>query len=215
MSKQMILLHAVPSPFCRKVDIVISHHELSDKVNVQLAKTHDVSDRLEKENPLGKIPTLILAEGGTLYDSEVIVEYLDDMGSNAKLMPRGKGRFLQLTQAKLAAGITDAALLVVYEARLRPVDKFCQEIVDMQMAKVTKGLKWFANNLPDLQKLNIVNISLAVLLEYLDLRINEDARNGTDLGEHNGQWRASHPALVTWLEGFYGLNPEFAKTRPY
>ncbi|NRB14081.1 MAG: glutathione S-transferase N-terminal domain-containing protein [Rhizobiales bacterium] len=211
----MILLHAVPSPFCRKIDIVVEHHGLSDKVYVQIAKTHDVNDRLEKENPLGKIPTLIMPNGDSLYDSEVIFNYLDDLGDEAKLMPQGNDKYLQLTHAKLATGITDAALLVVYEGRLRPADKYCQEIVDMQMAKVTKGLNWFVDNPPQLQKLNIVNISLAILLEYLDIRINEDAKHGTELGENKGQWRSSHPELEAWLAGFYGLYPKFADTRPY
>jgi glutathione S-transferase len=215
MSKQLILLHAVPSPFCRKVDIVLEHHGLNDIIEIQVAKTHDVNDRLEKENPLGKIPTLITPKGDAIYDSEVIAEYLDELGTNTKLMPHGADKYLQLTQAKLAAGITDAALLVVYEKRLRPADKFCQEIVDMQMARITKGLNWFANHLPDLKKLGIVNINLAVLLEYLDIRINEDAKNGTEFNDNKGLWRTNQPALASWLKDFYKLCPNFAHSRPY
>ncbi len=215
MLKRMTLLHNTPSPFCRKVDVVIEHHGLCGLVDIQNAKTHDVNDPLELENPLGKIPTLLLAKGGAIYDSEVIIEYLDEIGSSEKILPSGADKYLKLTEAKLVAGITDAAVLVVYESRLRPAEKFCQEIVDMQMAKLNKGLCWFVENLPSLQKLNIVNISLAVLLEYLDIRINADVKNGTKLGQNIGQWRDDHTVLVAWLEEFNQLCPYFIKTCPY
>lgn len=215
MSKQMILRHAGPSPFCRKVDIVAEHHGLSGQVVAQDVDVGDENDSLRVQNPLGKIPVLILESGQNIYDSDVIVEYFESMGSGYKLSPTGEGRIEKLTQYSLANGITEAALAMVYEKRMRPEEFYYQAMVDYQMGKVERGLARVAGDLPSLNKLDIANITTAVMLEYLDLRINEDLRNGTELVENKGQWRREHAALGDWLAEFNVLCPYFRDTRPY
>ena len=215
MSKQMILRHSGPSPFCRKVDIVAKHHGLDGQITAQDVDMNDESETLRLQNPLGKIPALILDTGQNIYDSQVIVEYLEEIGNGAALMPTGAGRIEKLTQYALANGMTEACLLVVYEKRMRPEDKYHQGFVDYQLGKIGRGLDRLLSDLPGLDELGIANITTAVMLEYMDLRINDDLKNGTDLGRHKGIWRDSHAGLEAWLAGFEKLCPYFGETRAF
>ena len=101
MSKQMILRHSGPSPFCRKVDIVAKHHGLDGLITAQDVDMNDEGETLRLQNPLGKIPALILDNGQNIYDSQVIVEFFDDIGAGAAVMPTGEGRIEKLTQYAL------------------------------------------------------------------------------------------------------------------
>lgn len=215
MSKQMILRHSGPSPFCRKVDIAAKHHDLSDQIVDEGVNMLDDNETLRLQNPLGKIPALNLPDGRTIYDSDVIVEYFETIGSGAALIPNDESRIDCLVRYALASGITEAALAVVYEKRMRPEDKVFQGSIDYQMGKISRGLDRVAADLPNVEALDVANITTACMLEYMDLRINEDMRNGTELNENKGQWRTSHPALVQWLAEFEQLCPYFSETRPY
>ncbi|MBL1242229.1 MAG: glutathione S-transferase family protein [OCS116 cluster bacterium] len=215
MSKQMILRHSGPSPFCRKVDIVAKHHGLDGLITAQDVDMNDEGETLRLQNPLGKIPALILDNGQNIYDSQVIVEFFDDIGAGAAVMPTGEGRIEKLTQYALANGMTEASLLVVYEGRMRPDDKYYQGFVDYQLSKIGRGLERLASDLPSLERLDIANITTAVMLEYMDLRINDDFKNGTELGGNKGIWRDSHVGLADWLSEFEKLCPYFGETRPY
>lgn len=215
MSKQMIMRHSKISPFCRKVDVVAKHHGVLDGILATDVSVLDENDSLRDQNPLGKIPALILADGTNIYDSDVIVEYFEQIGSGELLIPLGETRIKTLTQYGLASGMMDAAVAVMYEGRLRPAEKVHQGFKDYQLGKVVRGLSRVVEDLPKLDKLDIANITTAVMLEYFDFRINEDMKNGTELGENKGQWRTSHPALIDWLAKFNVLCPYFAESRPY
>src|SRR6476661_3949457 len=120
----MLILRSSPaSPFGRKVKIAAAILGLADKVKVVEADTLDPNDTLRRQNPLGKIPTLVLENGETLYDSRVIVEYLDHLAGGHRLIPDGPARFEALRVQALADGIMDAALLQVYEGRWRSEEK--------------------------------------------------------------------------------------------
>lgn len=215
MSKQMILRHSGPSPFCRKVDVVAKHHGLDGYIAAQDVDMMDKNESLRTQNPLGKIPALILENGRNIYDSDVIVEYFEEIGDGAKLIGNGADRIDILTRYSLASGITEAALAVVYEKRMRPADMYYQPSVDYQMGKISRGLDRLREDLPQLEKLDIANITTACMLEYLDLRVNEDLRDGTGLGKNMGQWRTSHAGLEAWLVKFNLLCGYFGETRPY
>lgn len=215
MSNQMILRHSGPSPFCRKVDIVAKHHGLDGRLTAQDVDMNDENESLREQNPLGKIPALILDDGRIVYDSHVICEYLEEIGAGAALMPTGVGRIEKLTQYALANGMTEACLLVVYEGRMRPDDKYHQGFVDYQLGKIGRGLDRVLSDLPSLERLDIVNITTAVMLEYMDLRVNEDLRDGTEVGANRGTWRSGHAGLADWLAEFEALCPYFGETRPY
>src|SRR5512132_984621 len=99
-----VLRSTVTSPFGRKVRMAIDALRLGDRVKVQPADPLDENDTLRQQNPLGKMPCLVLADGSTIFDSGIIIEYLQDVaGTDRLLRLRGPERYLMLTQARLAA----------------------------------------------------------------------------------------------------------------
>jgi glutathione S-transferase len=198
----MLVLRSSPaSPFGRKVRIAAAILGLAGRIDIVLADTNNAEDSLRGQNPLGKIPTLVLEDGEALYDSAVIVEYLDWLAGGGKVIPALPGpRFSVLTRQALADGIMEAALLQVYETRFREPDRYVPKWLDYQAAKVARGLKALEAAPPDAGARDIGAIALACALGYLDLRFA-------------GQWRASHPRLVAWLAAFADAMPEFEKTR--
>jgi len=198
----MLTLRTSPaSPFGRKVKIAASLLGLSDRIEIVEADTTDPSDPLRQQNPLGKIPTLILENGDTLYDSRVIVEYLDHLAGGGRVLPSRWERFVALRQQALADGIMDAALLQVYEGRWRTEDRREPQWVEHQAGKVQRSLDYAeAHFATPASGLHVGHIAQACALGYLDLRMG-------------GDWRESCPGLVAWLADFEGRVPFFAKTR--
>lgn len=197
----MLILRSSPtSPFGRKIKIVIAELRLEERVEVVAADTADPADSLRRQNPLGKVPTLVLEDGATLFDSRVIAEYLDHLAGGGRLFPAGEARFAQLRLQALADGICDAALLQVYELRLRAAEMRSQSWTDNQAGKVARTLAALESSPPVFDRPRIGEIALACALGYLDLRFE-------------GAWRAGHPALVAWLDGFAAKVPAFDATR--
>ena len=101
-----VLRSSPPSPFGRKVKIAAAVLGLGDRISVAPADTNDPGDLLRRQNPLGKIPTLVLEDGSALYDSPVIIEYLDCLAGGGKIIPRRPGRAsAALTLQALADGL--------------------------------------------------------------------------------------------------------------
>jgi glutathione S-transferase len=198
----MLVLRSSPaSPFGRKVKIAASILGLKERIQVLPADTNDAQDPLRRQNPLGKIPTLILEDGSALYDSRVIVEYLDFLGGGGRVIPAAPGpRFAALTRQALADGIMDAALLQIYETRFRDPSQYVAKWLDHQAGKVERSLGDLEAALPGEGALDIGAIALACALGYLDLRFA-------------GRWRAAHPRLVAWLDAFAGAVSAFEETR--
>ena len=197
----MLVLRSSPaSPFGRKVKMAALELGLMDRIEIIAADTNDPSEVLRQQNPLGKIPTLVLEDGTTLFDSRVILDYLDHL-SGGKLVPAGEARFVQLRLQALADGICDAALLKVYEGRFRPEEARNANWVAHQDGKVARGLAALEAAPPAFaDRPRIGEIALACALGYLDLRFE-------------GQWRAGHPKLVAWLDDFAARVPAFEATR--
>jgi glutathione S-transferase len=198
----MLVLRSSPaSPFGRKVKISAHLLGLTDRIQVTVADTMDSSDTLRLQNPLGKIPTLILENGEALYDSRVIVEYLDDLAGGGKIVPIGWARFEALRLQALADGIMDAALLQVYEARWRPADRREPRWIEHQSGKLERSLEHAEthHSVPPSDD-HIGHVALACALGYLDLRME-------------GAWRMRYPKLVAWLAEFERRVPAFEKTR--
>ena len=198
----MLTLRSSPaSPFGRKVKISAALLGLDDRIEISEADTLDPNDALRRQNPLGKIPVLMLPDGTSLYDSRVIVEYLDHLAGGAILIPAGEERFAALRQQALADGIMDAALLQVYEGRWRAEDRRDRQWIEHQDGKVKRALDYAEVNLSrPTESLHIGQVAMACALGYLDLRMD-------------GRWRASHPNLVAWLDDFAARVPAFEKTR--
>lgn len=197
----MKLHFAAPSPYVRKVRIAAAIRGLTDKITLAQTNTADASDPMHRANPLGKIPTLVLDDGTALYDSRVICEYIDAIGvSGQPLFPAGDKRWLALRLLALGDGIADAALLVVYEKRMRPEAMWYQPWIDTQLARIDTALDAFEGTpLTEGAAPNIGDIALASALGYLDFRIE-------------GKWRKGRPNLVTWLDNFAAAVPAFAAT---
>jgi glutathione S-transferase len=200
-SEKFVLRSTATSPFGRKVRMAIDLLGLGDRVMLVPADTLDESDTLRQQNPLGKMPCLLLGDGTSIYDSGVIVEYLQEMTGDERLIPaRGLPRYKALTLARLADGITDASILVIYDDRFRPGQPPAEFWLAHQRGKITRGLAAFEAKPPAADKTDIVSIGLACALGYLDWRKPVD-------------WRPSYPGLVEWLSRFAAHEPAFERTR--
>ena len=200
----MLTLRSSPSsPFARKVRIAMDMLGLTDQITIEPADTLDPKDSVRKQNPLGKIPTLILENGTTLFDSAVILEYLDDRAGGGRILPKlGADRFEALRMQALADGIMDAGILRVYEGRFRPAEKHEAKWIDHQTDKITRTLAALESSPPVFKKtLNVGDITLACALGYLDFRFQ-------------GLWRKDYPNLVNWLNEFAAKVPSFKTTTP-
>jgi glutathione S-transferase len=197
-----VLRHSPTSPFVRKVTIAARLLGLSDRITVRAADPGDPTDSLRSENPLGKIPALVLDDGTTVYDSPVILEWLDLEAGGGRILPsEPKARIAARTLEALADGLLDAAVLCLYETRLRAEGERSATWLDRQHGKIERALAHLEANPPALEPITVGSIALACALGFLDLRFD-------------GLWRKDHPALVGWLDGFAARVPAFAETRP-
>jgi len=198
----MILRSSPASPFVRKVRIAVGVLGLDDKVEVRETDLNDSADSIRKQNPLGKIPALVLDDGEVLYDSRVILEYLDQLAGGGRIIPREpKPRFAALRLQALCDGVLDAGVLLVYESRYRPPEMKVQAWVDRQQDKVKRALDALEASPPPLdQTPHVGQIALACALGYGDLRFG-------------GAWRKDHPKLVAWHDAFAARIPAFAATK--
>jgi glutathione S-transferase len=173
---------------------------LSDRVAMQPADTRDENDTLRQQNPLGKMPCLLRADGSAIYDSGVIVEFLQDVAGTDRLLPAGgPARFEMLTSARLADGITEAAILMIYEGRFRDPSRQSQPWLDHQRGKITRALAAFEAAAPNPARTDIVSIGLSCALGYLDWR-------------KPVEWRPAYPRLAAWLAAFSANEPAFDRT---
>jgi len=196
-----VLRSTLTSPFGRKVRMAAQVLGLSERITLVPANTLDESDTLRAQNPLGKIPCLLTTDGNAIYDSRVILEFLQEIAGVESLLPaRGPYRYRALTRATLADGITEAALLMVYEGRFRAADRLSERWLAHQQGKIVRALAAFAIDPPDPARTDIVSIGLACALGYLEWRRPLD-------------WRAKQPALTTWLADFAAHEPAFERTR--
>ena len=193
---------AGPSPFARKVIIAASVLGLSSDLKLDPSNTMDESDSIRGQNPLGKIPALILEDGRVLYDSRVIVEYLDAVAGGGKLIPADMdARFEALRVQALGDGMADAAILIVYDSRYRLDEDPSEGWLAHQRGKVERTLQALEASPPSIDPPNIGAIAVACALGYLDFR-------------KQVEWRSLNPGLVSWLQDFAAAVPAWDQTRP-
>lgn len=199
----LTLRTSTSSPFVRKTRIAANMLGLMDQIRLEPTDTLDPNDSVRRQNPLGKIPTLILDDGTALFDSRVILEYLDARVGGGRILPKDSAaRFKALQLQALADGIMDAGVLRIYESRFRPVEKHEPKWLEHQAEKISRTLDALEQAPPPLEPmLHVGHIALACALGYLDFRFD-------------GGWRKSHPKLVKWLNDFAAKVPAFAETKP-
>lgn len=200
----MTLYYAGPSPFARKVLVAAHELGLQERLNPVVASVSPVGQNaaVAAANPLAKIPTLVLENGQALFDSRVIVDYLDSL-SDRRLTPAdGAARWTVLTEQAQADGMADAALLARYEAALRPEALRWAEWEAGQMEKIHRGLAVFETSTRSTgDDLTIADIALGCALGYLDFRFAEL------------DWRRSHPRLANFY-GELAKRPSWVATDP-
>jgi glutathione S-transferase len=201
----MLRLYSSPtSPYARKVRVLL--HETGQAEAVELVPAAgtavDPGTMPLARNPLGKIPTLERPEGLALYDSRVICRYLDDRGG-AGLYPPPPRLWDTLTLEATADGILDAAILMVYEWRVRPDTLRFEAWVEGQWAKVARTLDAIESRwMPHLAgPLDIAQIAVGCALGYLDFRHGDRG------------WRQGRPALGAWYAAF-AARPSMEATVP-
>lgn len=200
----MKLRSSPSSPFGRKVKMATYILGFADEVTAVPTDTLDPNDSICEVNPLGKIPAL--EDGGvTYFDSRVIMEYLDAKAGGGKIIPaRGNARYEAMTRAALMDGILDAAVLIVYESRMRPEDKYVESVVLRQRGKIIRGLEAVAATAPTYQNgamPDVGEIGLACVLDYLDFRKQVN-------------WRDHAAGLEGWFADFAAQVPGFAESAP-
>jgi glutathione S-transferase len=198
----MKLYYAPPSPFSRKVRIA-ALVALGESPQLVPADTLDPADPIRDKNPLGKIPMLETDEGECIYDSAVIAAWLDARAGGGRIIPLDPpARFRALVLEALADGLTEAAVLTIYEGRFREERERSAKWLAHQGGKIERALARLEQAPPELTETpDIGQIAVACALGYLDLRFS-------------GEWRADHPRLVAWLDAFAKKVPAFAATAP-
>lgn len=200
----MLKLRSSPSsPFVRKIRIAASVLGLEREIATEPADTMNANDSIRQQNPLGKIPALLLEDGTVLFDSRVILEYLDHRAGGGRIIPKdASARFAALRLQALADGMMDASVLLVYEGRWRPAERHEPKWIDLQSGKVARALAALEAAPPALDAPpHVGQIALACALGYRDFRFG-------------GSWREDHPRLVAWLDDFARRVPAFAATAP-
>ncbi len=195
------LLYSPASPYSAKVRMAAAWLDLP--IDAETVNTNDEPALLIDNNPLGKIPTLVLDDGSALFDSRAIMQELDRM-SGRKLFPRNAQKRMEAERLEaLADGICDTLLAQVYEKRFRPAEKVHQPWLDLQARKAARGLDWLNDNAPRVTtKLTGGQFAVAAMLGYLDLRF----------GDMN--WRRGRPKLKRFEDRFAKAFPDYATMRP-
>jgi len=201
----MKLLSSPASPFARKVRIVLAEKRIecdTERVDVQ-----PVDNPVNDHNPLGKIPTLVLDDGTALYDSRVIVEFLDNASPISRLIPEdNRERVAVRRWEALADGVLDAGLLVRYES-LRPKNEQSAAWSGKQAARMHRGLAQLQAELGDKpwcqgERYTLADIALGCCLGWLGFR----KPGGID-------WHTAYKGLAKHYEKLMD-RPAFADTVP-
>jgi len=199
----MVLRTAPPSPFGRKVRIGAALIGLDDRISLENTDVRAPDPAFFQENPVGKLPVLVLADGTSLYDSRVILEYFDHLAGGGRLIPAAPAeRFAALKLQALADAITEASLAQIYEVRYRPEARRHAEWIRWHEGKVARALDSLEVAPPPRPEVaDVGGIALACALGYLDLRFD-------------GRWRRDHPQLLGWHDAFAAAVPAYEATSP-
>ena len=203
----MKLLGAITSPYVRKVRVVMAEKKLDYQFVPE--DVWSASTQIAESNPLGKVPCLVMEGGEAVFDSRVIVEYLDTLSPVGKLIPQsGRERAEVKTWEALADGLLDAALLARLEATWagRADSERSQAWIDRQMGKIHNSLKAMSQGLGEKPfcsgiHLSLSDIAVGCALGYLDFRFPQVA------------WRGDYHNLHKLYDKL-ALRQSFIDTRP-
>ena len=191
----MKLFYALASPFVRKVMVCAIERGLDNQIEKLSAAAHPINQdgNIKQHNPTGKVPTLIAPDGTAIYDSRVICEYLDAIGTAPRLIPaEGPARWQALVLQSAADEMLDAALLARYEAVARPDALRWADWSEGQKTKINTTVAAYAGPWMGYleTKVDIGTIAAACSLGYLDFRFPEI------------DWRKGNDRLAKWFSAF-------------
>lgn len=202
----MKLLASPASPYTRKVRIVLTEKKI--ECDMELVDVQPVDNPVNAHNPLGKIPALVLDDGSALYDSRVIVEFLDGKSPISRLIPEDlRDRVAVRRWEALADGVLDAGLLVRYES-LRDAKEQSTAWTDKQLARIKRGMAQMMSDLGERpwchgERYSLADIAVGCCLGWLGFR-----KPG------NVDWHREYPALARHYEKLMA-RPAFADTVPH
>ncbi|WP_150539050.1 glutathione S-transferase [Actinobacillus vicugnae] len=203
----MKLWYSTTSPFVRKVIAVIKHHQLEEKVEMlRISSSFDPNSPHNKDNPLGRVPALQRNCGRWLFGSLLIAEYLDQKGSNDRLVPEtGKVRWNTLALHNLADGIMENTMPMVAEKMLRPETEWWITRHQQLMARNINSFAQLEQTLEEFgNELNIGTITAVCLIDWWQFRAE---KLGYDLAKN-------HPNLTAWAERMNEKYEVLADTKP-
>jgi glutathione S-transferase len=201
----MKLIGSLTSPYVRKARVVLAEKKI--EYAFELDNPWDEDSRVADANPLGKVPVLVLEDASTLFDSRVIVEFLDSVSPLTRLIPANNREKIEVKRWEaLADGVLDAAVAVVLERR-RPAKQKSEVTIKRQMDKIERGLAVMSRDLGDKpwctgNAFTLADIACGVALGYLDFR-----HSPVD-------WRVLHQNLAK-LAAKLAERPSFADTVPH
>jgi glutathione S-transferase len=182
----MKLIGSLTSPYVRKVRIVLAEKKIEYEMIVD--NPWDATTQVAEHNPLGKVPVLLMEDGSPLFDSRVIVDYLDTVTPLSRLIPEASRQRLETKRWEaLADGVTDAAVSALLESRRKPAEQ-SKSWSERQFGKVTLGLKAMDAELGDKpwctgNAYGLADIAAGACLGFLAFRFPKI------------DWRTPHPAL--------------------
>jgi glutathione S-transferase len=201
----MKLLASPASPYTRKVRIVLVEKKI--ECDMELVDVNPVDNPVNQHNPLGKIPALVLDDGTAIYDSRVIVEFLDGKSPISRLIPEDlRDRIAVRRWEALADGVLDAGLLVRYES-MRDKKEQSKAWSAKQLARMKRGMEQMSAELAERQwchgeRYSLADIALGCCLGWLDFRKPGDV-----------DWHKEYPVLARHYEKLMA-RPAFADTVP-
>lgn len=196
----MKLLYSPTSPYSSKVRMAAAHLGLK-LIEIQVDTNAGPAELIDN-NPLGKIPTLLTKDERSIFDSRVIMQFLE-RESGGRLYPKKNNRRTDAEVLEaLCDGINDSLLSIVYEKRFRPDDMIYQPWIDKQWTKVSRALDHLEANLPKAgKKLHGGHFALAAMLGYLSLRFP-------------GEWEKGREKLAAWPEEFAKRFEDYGRLKP-
>lgn len=189
------------SPYSSKVRMAAAYAGLP--LEAVAVETSRPTEEFLRANPLGKIPVLVTDDGGSVFDSRAITQYLNRL-AGGRLFPRNAGKRTEAERLEaLADGISDCALAHVYERRQRPEEIVHQPWLDKQWEKVGRGLDALNAEPPKLgRRIHAGHIALRATLGYLELRFQ-------------GKWEKGRGRLKRWIARFDARFPELKPLLPH
>jgi glutathione S-transferase len=196
----MMTLRFTPNPnYIHKVLVAAAEAGITGQLTYERTGPFDADTDLWRDNPLGKVPTLVLADGEALYGGPVICEYFDSLNDGAKMFPpTGRARFTALRQMMLGEGVFEAAVALDLESWREPAERRA-DTVERQWLKIVRALDQMERDAATYDGFHIGHICTAGGLSRLDYRVPAFGAILDDI-DPGYEWRDDRPTLAHWYD---------------